>query len=118
MYIGLEGKTMGQAYIAAFLLPLPVTKDLTDDGWEFTSPRRLAEPVLEVLRRAFQAHHTETYPGFDVFEGEGLKISAARDSSGEIESIFVQLRERRPAELRSCIAEAGLDDIEIFVPSE
>jgi hypothetical protein len=109
---------MMKPYIAAFLLPSSATKVLVEDGWEFASSIRLPESVLEVLRSAFQLHHVETYLGCDVFEGNGLKITAERNSSGEIENIGVQLRELSPAELRSCVTEAGLDGVEVFVPSE
>jgi hypothetical protein len=107
-----------QPYIAAFLLPSSVTKRLTEDGWEFASPTRLPESLLDVLTSTFELRYVETYLGLDVFQGDGLKITVARDSSGEIENVFVQLRGRSPAELRSCVADARLDGVEVFVPSE
>jgi hypothetical protein len=103
-------------YLAAFLLPTPVTKCLTAIGWEFESAGRLPEDLIVALQGVFDIHATKTYLGMDVFEGNGLKLTASRDAEGRIESIFVQLRDRRPDELRIALAAAGFNKVEVFVP--
>ncbi len=108
---------MGKVYVAAFLLPSPVKKRLTDAGWEFESSARLPESLIAVLEDAFYVHHSDAYLGLDVFEGEGIKFTIVRDSSGRIEHIAAQLRGLNPKELSTKLAFARLTNIEIFVPS-
>lgn len=108
---------MGKIYVAAFLLPSPVEKHLTDYGWEFESSERLPEQTVEALRSGMGVRHTETYLGVDVWEGDGLKASVSRDAAGTIEEVYVQLFSRRPEELRGALHAAGLDSIEVFVPN-
>lgn len=107
---------MGKIYVAAFLLPSPVEKHLTDYGWEFDSPKHLPERTIEALRSGLGVHHTETYLGMDVWEADGLKATVSRDAAGSIEEVFVQLFSRKPDELRDALQAAGLDSIEVFVP--
>ena len=109
---------MGKIYVAAFLLPSPVKKMLTNFGWEFESRARLPEQTIDALRSEFGVHHTESYLGMDVWEADGLKATVLRDESGGIEEIFVQLRSRKPDELRGALKAAGLESVEVFLPSE
>lgn len=109
---------MRKSYLAAFLLPIPVTKCLTDVGWEFESTARLPENLITALQGAFDIHANESYLGMDVFEGSGLKLTAARDSEGRIENIFVQLSYRKPEELRAALVSAEFNNVEVFVPEE
>lgn len=115
--IGLKERIVGKVYVAAFLLPTPVTKRLTDIGWEFESPVRLPENLIAVLEDAFGVRPVKAYLGMDVLEGEGLKFTAIRDSAGRIENISAQLRGREPNELCATLASVGLGNIEVFVPS-
>lgn len=108
---------MGKVYVAAFLLPTPMTKRLTDAGWEFESSVRLPESLIAVLEDEFYVCHTDTYLGMDVFEGEGVKFTIIRDSSGRIEHIAAQLRGLNPKELSAKLASARFRNIEVFVPS-
>lgn len=108
---------MKRMYTAAFLLPTPVEKDLTDAGWEFASQARLPEQLLSVLIKAFAVRARECYLDMDVFEGQGLKITAVRDAVGQIENVAVQLRGTKADELRAALISAGLGEIEVFVPS-
>lgn len=105
-------------YIAAFLLPTPVEKHLTDVGWEFDSPTFLPESLIFVLIKAFAVRPAESYLGIDVFEGDGLKLSVLRDSAGQIQNIYAQLRGTEPDKLRAALISAGLSDVQVFVPSE
>lgn len=109
-------RMMGRVYVAAFLLPSPVKKILTDFGWEFESPEHLPEQTIEALRSALGVRHTETYLGMDVWETDGVKATIVRDESGSIEEVSVQLYSRKPDDLRLALHAAGLDNIEVFVP--
>ena len=109
---------MGKTYVAAFLLPTPVAKRLSEIGWEFESPIRLPERLIAVLKEAFDVSSADAYLGMDVLQGHGLKMTALRDTEGKIEHIFVQLRGRKPEELRNVLASAGLSQVDVFVPSE
>lgn len=108
---------MGKIYVAAFLLPMPVTKHLTDIGWEFESTARLPDNLIAVLQNVFEVRAVDAYLGMDVLEGPGIKFTAIRDALGKIENISAQLRGRKPEELRTTLASVGLKDIEVFVPS-
>jgi len=104
---------MGSAYFAAFILPVPTAKILTHIGWAFHSSARLAEGVIAELQKTFCLQEKDGYLGMSVYEGEGLKLTAIRDSSGAIENISVQLRGRKLEELRAALA----SDVEVFSPS-
>jgi hypothetical protein len=109
---------MEKSYLAAFLLPSPASRRLTVDGWEFDSPNRVPEDALQVLQRVFQGTERAGYLGMQVVEGKGLKATAVRDPAGRIENIFVQLKGRRPEEIRTALNAAGLGDVEVFVPAK
>ncbi len=108
---------MGGAYFAAFILPVPTAKLLTEIGWEFNSSARLAESVIADLQKTFCLQEKDDYSSMSVYEGEGVKLTAIRDSSGEIENISVQLRGRKPEELRAALASAGVGNVEVFSPT-
>lgn len=109
---------MGNPYVAAFFLPISVTKRLSEIGWEFESSERLPEDLISVLESGLGLAHREKWAGIDVYEAEGLKATVIRDSSGQIEHVYFQLRSKTPADLCSALNESGRRDVELFVPSE
>ncbi|GGY72036.1 hypothetical protein GCM10007388_00020 [Pseudoduganella plicata] len=104
-------------YVAAFLLPSPIARCLTDAGWAFFSLARLPDKLIVVLETEFDARHTEIYLGMDVWRGEGVKFTVIRDPSCQIELISAQLYGHEAAKLEGVLASAGFKDVEVFVLS-
>jgi hypothetical protein len=116
---------MTSPYKAVFLLPLGTDKRLGDCGWEFSSRKRLPRTLLLSLANTLHLHKKESYLGMEVYEGGGLKLTAATDTSG-IEHIFVQIWarpnedfvekwSRRKADVARAVAR---DEVEVFTPAD
>jgi hypothetical protein len=116
---------MTKPYKAVFLLPLGTDKRLSDCGWEFSSRKRLPPTLLLSLADTLHLHKEQSYLGMDVYEGEGLKLTAVTDRRG-IEHVYVQIWSRpkedfvemfsrRKDDLARAVAP---DEVEVFTPAD
>lgn len=105
---------MTSPYKAVFLLPPDTEKTLGDFGWEFSSRKRLPRKFLEALTNNLHLCRGEFYLGMEVYEGEGLKLTATTDVRG-IEHIYVQLWARSRQEIERAVAN---EEVEVFLASE
>ena len=107
---------MGGSYVAIFLLPTPVKKRLESSGWEFKSPARLPEELINVLTHAYGLHPTKRYLGMEMLDGDCIKVTAIRDAARNIENISIQWRAQKAANVRAVLDAAGYQNVEVFVP--
>lgn len=103
---------MVSPYKAVFLLPPGSKKELGEDGWEFSSTKRLPRSVLFSLAESLHLKKGESYLGMDVYEGAGLKLTAITDERG-IESIYMQIWSRPKEDVIRSITHEG---VEVFIP--
>lgn len=105
---------MASPYKVIFLLPLGTEKSLGDCGWEFSSRKRLPPKLLLSLASRLHLHQEPSYLGMEVYEGEGLKLTATIDNRG-IEHIYFQLWSRPIEDIQKAVAR---DEVEVFTPSD
>src|SRR4051812_42890978 len=103
---------MASPYKVVFLLPLGTEKSLGDFGWEFSSRKRLPQTLLLSLASRLHLHQEPSYLGMEVYEGEGLKLTATMDERG-IEHIYFQIWSRPLDDVKKAVAR---DKVEVFTP--
>lgn len=101
-------------YKPVFLLPLGTDKRLGDCAWEFHSKKRLPRTLLLSLTHILHLNKKEIYLGMEVYEGEGIKMTAITDARG-IEHIFFQIWSRRTEDIERALARDG---VEAFSPGD
>jgi hypothetical protein len=101
-------------YKVFFLLPLGTEKSLGDCGWEFSSRKRLPRTLLLSLASRLHLHEEPSCLGMEVYEGEGLKLTATTDKRG-IEHIFFQIWSRPLEDIEKAVSR---DEVEVFTPSD
>lgn len=104
---------MRRPYQAVFVLPSQTTKGLGECGWEFSSDNRVAPELLKSVVEALHLQERPSSLGLEVYEGDGLRLTAIFDVRG-IEHLFFQLRERSPGEVESAVKGAK---VEVFAPA-
>ncbi|GAB3431278.1 hypothetical protein NX773_12720 [Massilia solisilvae] len=103
---------MTSQYQAVFVLPSQTSMRLGACGWEFSSENRVAPEVLKSLVEAMHLQEQPSTLGMEVYEGDGMKLTASVDDRG-IEHLFFQLRQRSPHEIESVIRGRN---VEVFAP--
>jgi hypothetical protein len=104
---------MTSPYKAVFLLPPETEKRLGDVGWEFFSSQRLPWKLLHALANELHLHKGNPWLGMEVYEGEGLKLTATADARG-IEHVYVQMWARSREDIERAVAQ---EQVEVFTPS-
>lgn len=107
---------MKKPYKAVFIIPRGATRNLTDAGWEFSTPQRLPLEILFALNRTFHLDKKETYLGMEVYEGKGIKLTAVFDEAGLVENIYIQLSLRTFDEVERALSSVVGPMAEIFSP--
>lgn len=103
---------MTSQYRAVFVLPSHTSIRLGECGWEFSSKNRVAPEVLKSLIETMHLQEQPSSLGMEVYEGDGLKLTASVDDQG-IEHLFFQLRQRSPREIESVVRGRN---VEVFAP--
>lgn len=113
----IQGVPLRRRYEAAFILPLPNEKRLTDDGWEFSADTRLPEATRIFLATTLGMQPLERFAGEQHFVSPEVDASALEDDSGAIELVHIKLYDMRAEHLLKMFDASSLAaTTELFFP--
>ena len=105
-------------YQAAFLLPQATQKTLGNDGWVFSSAKRLGSDAIAFLVEILGLTLTEQYLGMERYIGNNMQATVFRDNDGKIEHIHFQLYDDFEKVLTHSFASSNLTGrYELFLPA-
>ncbi|WP_174932222.1 hypothetical protein [Burkholderia lata] len=113
----IHGGPLKGRYEAAFILPLPNEKWLTDDGWEFRTDTRLPDATRTFLTTTLGMQQLARYAGEQNYVSPDVEASILEDDSGAIELVHIKLYNMRAEQLLKMFDASSLAaTTELFFP--